>query len=143
MAMREQINNFTFLNGFPPVVLTNVDTAQVSAIIDTQGYQSAAFLIHIGTLTDADVTLAVLIEDGNDSGLSDAAAVADTFLEPLESVVAADFGDDLIVRKIAYRGPKRYLRCTVTPTGNNAGDAPLSCMAMLGNAAQLPQAGNA
>ena len=143
MTMREMVNNISVINGFPPVVLTNVDTAQVSAIIDTQGFDSAAFLIHTGTLTDADATFVVLVEDGDDSGLSDNAAVADIFLEPVEATVNFDFGDDLIVRKIAYTGPKRYLRCTVTPTGNNAGAAPLSCMALLGRPHEQPDAGNA
>lgn len=141
MSMREHINNFTFLPGFAPAVVTD-DTAQVSAIIDTQGYDSCAFLIQTGTLADANVTFAVLIEDDDAVGFGTAAAVDDVYLEPLESVVAFNFGDDSIVRKIAYRGPKRYVRCTVTPTGNG-GDAPLSCMVMLGRPHEQPQAGNA
>jgi len=141
--MREMVNNFSVINGFPPVVITNADTAQVSAIVDTQGFYSLAWLIHTGTLTDANATFVVLIEDGDDSGLSDAAAVADIFLEPVEATVNFDFGDDLIVRKIAYTGPKRYVRCTVTPSGNDAGAAPLSCMALLGHMSENPNAGNA
>jgi hypothetical protein len=53
MTMRSQVDNFEYRNGFPPVVITNADTAQVSAIIDTQGFQSLTWLIHTGTLTDA------------------------------------------------------------------------------------------
>lgn len=140
MTMREQVNNFTFRIGFDPVVVTD-NTAQVSAIIDTQGFQSLAFLIQTGTLADADATFTVLIEDGADSGLSDAAAVADAFLEPLESDANFTFAEDDEVRKIAYTGSKRYVRCTVTPAANT-GNAPLSCMAMLGNASRLPTAGN-
>lgn len=143
MSMREHINNFTFLPGFAPVVLTNADTPQVSAVIDTQGYDSCAFLIQTGVLTDADATFAVLIEDDDAAGFGTGAAVDDVYLEPLESVVAFNFGDDGIVRKIAYRGPKRYVRCTVTPTNNNSGAAPLSCMVMLGRPHEQPQAGNA
>jgi len=142
MTMRSQVDNYEYRNGFPPVVLTNVDTAQVSAIIDTQGFQSLTWLIHTGTLTDANATFTVLIEDGNDSGLSDAAAVADIFLDPLEADADFTFAEDLVVRKIAYTGPKRYVRCTVTPAGNDAGAAPLSCMAQLGNPARLETAGN-
>lgn len=141
MTMREQVNNFTFSAGFAPAVVTDT-TAQVSAIIDTQGFQSLAFLIQTGTLADADATFTVLVEDGDDSGLSDAAAVADIFLEPLESDANFTFAEDDEVRKIAYTGPKRYVRCTVTPVANT-GNAPLSCMAMLGNAHNLATAGNA
>lgn len=143
MTSREQFNNFTFLNCFPPVVLVNVDTAQVGAIIDTQGYQSCLFLIHTGTLTDANATFAVLIEDGDDPALADAAPVADIFLEPLEADANFDFSNDLEVRRISYRGPKRYVRMTVTPSGNDAGSAPLAGSVMLGNASFLPRGGNA
>lgn len=143
MTSRADHLNYSVINGFPPVVLTNLDTPQVSAIIDTRGFNSAAFLVHTGTLTDANATFVVLIEDGDDSGLSDNAPVADIFLDPLEATVNFDFGDDLIVRKIAYTGPKRYIRCTVTPTGNDSGAAPLSCMAILGRPQEQPNAGNA
>lgn len=142
MASREQFNNYRFLNCFPPVVITNADTAQIGAIIDTQGFGSCLFLVHTGTLTDANATFTVLIEDGNDPGLTDAAAVADVFLEPLEADVNFDFSNDLEVRRIAYRGPKRYVRMTVTPSGNDSGSAPLAGSVMLGNASRLPVAGN-
>jgi len=94
-------------------------------------------------LADADATFVVLIEDGDAANLSDNAAVADIFLEPVEATVNFDFGDDLIVRKIAYTGPKRFLRCTVTLAANDAGAAPLSCIALLGRPHEQPDAGNA
>lgn len=141
MAMREHISNFGFLAGFPPVVVSD-DTPQVSAIIDTQGFDSAAFLIHTGTLADVDADFTVLIEDGEDSGLSDAAPVDDIYLYPLESDASFTFADDDKVRTIAYRGPKRYIRCTVTPA-NNTGAAPLSCIAFLGRPHEQPQELNA
>ncbi len=45
----------------------------VSAIIDTLGYESFAWLIDVGTITTG--TFTATIEQGDDSGLSDAAAV--------------------------------------------------------------------
>ena len=123
------------------VAVANND-AQVGAIIDTRGFNSLAFLLVTGVLVDSDATFVILIEDGDDSGLSDNAAVADIFLEPVEATVNFDFGDDSVVRKIAYTGPKRYVRMTVTPAANT-GDAPLAGIAILGRPHEQPDAGNA
>lgn len=140
MTMREHVNNFTFRAGFSPAVVTDT-TAQVTAVIDTQGYDSCAFLIQTGTLADADATFTVLVEDDDASGFGTAAAVDDIYLEPTEAVAGFSFAEDSDVRKIAYKGPKRYVRCTVTPVANS-GNAPLSCMVMLGRPHEMPQAGN-
>ncbi len=143
MTMREEVNNFSMIPALVPVAAAVADnTAQVGAIIDTQGFQSLTFLLVTGVLVDSDATFVILIEDGDDSGLSDNAAVADIFLEPVEATVNFDFGDDSLVRKIAYKGPKRFVRMTVTPV-DNTGDAPMAGIAMLGKAHNLPEAGNA
>lgn len=143
MTMREMVNNVSAIPALVPVAAAVADnTAQVGAIIDTQGFQSLMILLVTGTLADADATFVVLIEDGDAANLSDAAAVADIFLEPVEATVNFDFGDDSIVRKIAYTGPKRYVRMTVTPAANT-GAAPMAGIAVLGNLHNLPEAGNA
>ncbi len=59
-------------------------------------------------------------KDGDDSGLSDAAAVADADLLGTESAAGFQFDDDNETRKIGYRGSKRYVRLTITPTGNTS-----------------------
>ena len=65
----------------------------------------------------------VLVEDGNDSGLSDAAAVADADLisqgtAAPEIDAAFQFDDDDEVRLIGYLGIKRYVRLTITQAAN-------------------------
>lgn len=143
MTMREMVNSVSTIPALVPVATAVADnTAQVGAIIDTQGFQSLMILIVTGTLADADATFVVLIEDGDIANLSDNAAVADIFLEPVESTVNFDFGDDSIVRKIAYTGPKRYVRMTITPA-SNTGAAPMAAIAVLENAHNLGIAGNA
>ncbi len=143
MTMREMVNNVSAIPALVPVAAAVADdTAQVGAIIDTRGFESLMFLLVTGVLVDANATFVILIEDGDDSGLSDNAAVADIFLEPVETTVNFDFDDDSIVRKIAYTGPKRYVRMTVTPAANT-GDAPMAGIAILGHAHELPDAGNA
>lgn len=140
MTLRVQHDGFDWRFGFTPVVTTD-DTASVSAIIDTQGYHSCCFAVITGTLADADATFTILVEDGDDSGLSDNAAVADIYLDPTEAVASFDFGDDSSVRVISYKGPKRYVRLTCTPA-NNTGNAPLACLVALGRPHEAPTTTN-
>ena len=135
--MRDLHNNIKVSRAISPTRVTD-NTAQVSQIIDVLGFASLEFAIAIGTLADADATFTVLVEDGDDSGLSDAASVADTALIGTEAGAAFIFSDDDKVRTIGYIGSKRYVRLTVTPAAN-AGNADLSAVAVQGHASVLPQ----
>lgn len=115
------------------------NTALVSGIVDRQGYNSLEYLIATGTLVDADATFTVLVEEGDDSGLSDAAAVSDTDLLGTELLAGFQFDDDGEARKIGYNGNKRYSRCTVTPA-NNTGAAPMAIIPVLGHPNNAPTA---
>lgn len=118
--MRDLANNLDFKRGLSPAAAVTDNTAYVSQILDTRGIQGAVFAILIGANADADATFTVLVEDGDQSNLSDAAAVADQYLigtEALASFTAAD--DDNEVRKIGYVGNKRYVRVTITPAANS------------------------
>ena len=134
--MRDGMNNIHPLRALSPVSVAD-NTAQVSQIIDRRGYESLTFLIATGSLADADATFAVLVEDGEDSGLSDAAAVADEQLVGTEALAGFQFDDDDETRKIGYVGDKRYVRLTVTPTGNGSA-ALLAAIALLGHASLVP-----
>ena len=109
------------------------NTALVGQIIDGANFDSLEYLILTGSLADADATFAVLLEDGDDSGLSDAAAVADADLLGTEALAGFIFSDDDEVRKLGYRGAKRYTRMTITPAAN-ASAALIAASAILSNA---------
>ena len=49
-------------------------------------------------------------------------AVDDAFLTGTETKASFQFDDDNEMRKIGYVGPKRYVRVTITPSGNNSGN---------------------
>ncbi len=136
--MKDSHNNFKVSRAISPVTVSN-NTAQVGQIIDTQGYDSLEFLIAAGSLADLDATYTVLVEEGDDSGLSDAAAVADTDLLGTEAEAGFDFSNDDEVRKIGYIGSKRYVRLTITPA-NNTANASLSAVAVQGHAVNAPVA---
>lgn len=138
MASRDLHNNIAPKRAISPVSVADT-TAQVSQIIDTKGYESLEFVIATGSIADADATFTVLVEDGNESNLSDAAAVADTFLLGTEALAGFQFDDDNECRKIGYIGGKRYVRLTITPV-NNASAALISAVALLGNPRSAPTA---
>ena len=137
--MRDLFNNIHPLRAISPAAATTDNTAWVSQIIDTKGFDSLTFLLLAGSLADADATFTVLVEDGDDSGLSDAAAVADDFLLGTEALAGFTFADDNETRKIGYVGPKRYVRLTVTPA-NNTGNAFVTAIALLGHPMIAPTA---
>ncbi len=141
MAKRDLHNNIHTVVLFPPLAAqTNDSTARVSSIIDTRGYQSCELVLVNGTNTDATATFAVLVEDGDDSGLTDNAAVADAELLGTEVLAAFTFADDGETRKIGYVGNKRYVRVTVTPTSNDAGNWFMAGVAILGHPELAPTA---
>lgn len=118
---------------------TNSDSAIVGQIIDLQGASGVEFLITYGNLTDANATIAVLLEDGEASNLSDAAAVADEFLLGTEALAgAAAATDDNKVAKLGYIGRKRYVRMTITPTGNDSGNVDVGAVVLLSKTRKLP-----
>ncbi len=136
--MRDLYNNIEVRRALSPVaVAITDDTVQTSEIIDMRGWKSMVFVILTGGLVDANAVYAVLIEDGDDSGLSDNVAVVDAELLGTELLIGFDFADDDDVRKIGYTGEKRYVRMKITPSGNS-GDAPLAAIAVMGDPDDRP-----
>lgn len=131
-------NNLDFKRALSPVSVADT-TAQVTQIIDRQGYGALEFVIATGSLADADATFTVLVEHGDIANLSDAAAVPDEDLLGTEVLAAFTFAEDDKIRKIGYRGIKRYARLTITPVAN-ASAALLCVIAVLGSPAVLPTA---
>lgn len=134
--MRDLYSNLSIQRAISPVSVSD-NTAQVSQIIDRQGYDSLCFAIALGSIADADATFTVLVEDGDNSSLSDNAAVADAELNGLESAASFQFDSDNLTKKIGYGGAKRYVRLTITPA-NNASAALMSAVAILANPQQSP-----
>lgn len=113
------------------------DTTTDGNIIDLQGYGSVEFIIQSGTLTDG--TYTPLIEDGDDSGLSDAAAVADASLLGTEAAAAFAATDDNSITKIGYIGSKRYVRLSIV-SGSTSSGGTVSAVSIKGRAADAPVA---
>lgn len=121
MIQKDLHSRLSFLRGVSPLAQTNLDTAFVSQIIDMTDLVSLEFVILLGALTDPGFTTVVLMEHGEQANLSDAAAVPAAQL--LGTIAAAQFteADDDKVKTIGYAGTNRFVRLTITPTGNAAG----------------------
>lgn len=113
----------------------NTNTTTAGVIIDTQGFESIEWVIQSAAITDG--TYVAKIEDGDDSGLSDAADVAtELVLGTLPSFGAAD---DNVVKRVGCIAKKRYVRLSLVSTGVTTGGA-LGAVAVQGHPHSMPVA---
>lgn len=139
--MRDLANHLIFKRAISPQAARTDNTAIVSQIIDLAGFEKMCFAINIGVNTDTNATFAVLVEHGDAANMSDAQAVPDSQLTGSEAEAgfnAAD--DDNSTRKIGYVGPRRYVRLTITPSGNDSGNIFVTALAVLSGARYWPAA---
>lgn len=146
--MRDTVHNLGFRVAISPRTVSN-NNAIVGEWIDRLGFESLTFAIATGELADSDAEFAVLVEHSDGAGLEDspsehiAVAVADDFLLSAQADVAPevaagfDFADDTSTKKIGYVGSNRYVRLTITPSGNS-GNAPIAAIAVLGHPHHAP-----
>ena len=117
------------------VAAARVDGTDAGNIIDTLGFESIEFVVQTGTITDG--THTVLLQDGDDSGLSDAGTVpAAQTLGTLPAIVAAD--DDTVFR-VGCVTKKRYVRLSIVTTSATTGGI-TSAVALLGHPKSKPVA---
>lgn len=87
------------------------------AIIDTKGYKNTTFVIRTGTVTDGTYTPS--FTEGDASNLAGGGAVAAADL--IGTVADATATTSNSVKKIGYKGNKRYVRLTITASGVTTG----------------------
>lgn len=110
-------------------------TTTGTAIVDTKGFRSITFLFILHNFTDG--TYTPIIEDGDDSGLSDAADVVDALLIGTEAGQVLDTDRD--IRTIGYAGMKRYVRANIVSASTTTG-ADVFGMVLLGHPEDAPTA---
>ena len=111
-------NSTKFSEAFAPKAAVTDNTPQVSNILDTANFGANELAIVLGTLTDADATFALTMDEGDAANLSDAAAVDAADLLGTLAQGSFTYASDDATRKIGYIGKKRYIRATVTPSNN-------------------------
>lgn len=135
--MQSLYQNIQTRRALSPVAAVVDNTAFVSQIIDMQSYASMMFVLLIGAIADLDATFTVLLEEGDNSALSDAAAVADSDMVGTEATATFLFSGDDTTEKLEYVGAKRYVRLTITPAANS-GNIFLAAVALMGNPRHAP-----
>jgi hypothetical protein len=138
--MKDLHNSIKVSRAISPVAAGTDNTAYVSQILDTANFNAHELIVAIGANTDADATFTVLMEEGDASNLSDAAAVADADLLGTEVQASFRYDNDNETRKIGYIGSKRYIRATITPANNGAGNIYMAALWIQAGARVAPQA---
>lgn len=92
------------------------DTATAGIIIDTDGYESGVIELLTGAVTAGDIII-TKIEEGDDSGLSDAADIPAARLIGASQVAAIDAANT--ANGLGFVTTKQYVRATFT-TDNSA-----------------------
>lgn len=129
--MLDFFNKVNIKPALSPKAAVTDNTAQVSTILDTLGYNGAMLAIMIGALTDVNATFAVTLNHSDNSDMSGEVAVPAAELYGTLALASFTFAADDTAKKLGYKGTKRYLRATITPTGNDSGNIFLSAIWLL------------
>jgi len=100
----------------------STDTTTTGAIIDTKDYdRGIVFTLLCSAYTDG--TYTPLLEEGDDSGLSDATAVPDANLIGTEAgaALSAVDAEGSTLNSLGAFGTKRYLRLSIVSTSTSTG----------------------
>lgn len=112
----------------------NIVTSTTSgSTVDLAGFQKAAFVAHIGTITDGTYAFdPEESDDGSSWSNIDSADLSGSFTN------ATSAADDTI-QEVGYLGTKRYIRCNVTVTGSPSTGGPIGVTVIRAGARTLPQ----
>lgn len=135
MASKDLHNNIRVLPSINPAAAITGNGTTTGAIIDTQGFESVEHIVQSGTITDGTETFSVF--EGDAANMSDETVVAAGDLIGAAPVFLAT--EDNVVKKVGYRGAKRYTRIKGVGSGQTTGGF-FSAIAALGNARNNPVA---
>jgi len=111
----------TVRTGVAPVAIGTTGTGQVGKIIDRTGYGGLEFLVSYGTVTATNAVYTVTVKEGDATGTMTSVADGDLLgteaLAGLAATTPRTSGvSKNVVKKIGYRGNKRYVQCGVKST---------------------------
>ena len=146
MATRDLINNVKRDQVMDSVVIT-ADTNTTTT--DMQGFESLLMSLNMGDSGDTlsgSVFFELILQHGDESDGSDAAAVADTdvILDSGGSIASGVFAlidapaEDSTDFNIGYVGKKRYVRISIDATGTHSNGTPMGVLALKGKPTLAP-----
>lgn len=135
--MRKDLhNNVSVVVAKNPTTIAT-DTTTAGIILDTKGYGAIEFMLYTGTRTDG--TYTPLIEEGDEVGGGDMAAVPDANLFGTEAAAALAASNS--VSRIGVRvGNKRYMRLSVVSASTTSGCTSVGALAVKANPDLAPVA---
>jgi hypothetical protein len=131
MAEYDQSSEITLVHCVTPSAIA-ADTN--GATVDTSGYESITYAIHVGTAM-AGGGFNVTIEQDDDSGFGSGAAVSAA--ETIGTLPTISIGDTDKVYRVGSIGKERYQRIVLTETGTISGGT-IGVVAILGNPKSTP-----
>ena len=99
------------------IAAITTDTTTLGDIIDMKDKLALDFLVQSGTLTDG--AYVVKLEDGDDSGLGDAADIPAANL--LGALPAFALSEDNVVKRVGFFKRKRFVRLSIVSTATSTG----------------------
>jgi hypothetical protein len=133
--MRDLHNNLKFSRAISPAAILSANGTTTGQTIDVVEFGSLEFAFLAGAITDG--TFTVTVYEGDESDMSDEAAVADGDLLGTEPVFTS--ADANTTKKVGYKGNKRYVRAKVVQAGATTGGF-LSCLVVQGHPKTAPVA---
>lgn len=138
--MNDLHNNCDAQRVITPVAVGTTGTGQTGKIIDRMGYGGVEFVCAFGSITSSTAVFTTTVKEGDVTGTMTSVADADLLGTELLAGVAAGARvsgtTKNCVRRIGYRGKKRYVQCNIKSTAT-AGTL-VSCDAVLHSPSVAP-----
>jgi hypothetical protein len=137
--MKDLKNDVKILNGLLPQAMSGTTDIK-GEVIDRQGFDSVTFAVILGATAASSLAAQIEVQESDTTTDGDFTAVADADLIGTELETKIVHGDDTnLVRKIGYKGTKRYCRMVWDISANNGTDV-VGGVAILGHAHAKPVA---
>jgi len=135
--MKDLHNKFNIVRCIPPVAVGTTGTGKTGTPIDLQGYEGAELVVEYGSITATNAVFTVTVLEGDVTGTLTSVADGDLIGTEVAAGIAAgtpraDNVNKNIVKKIGYKGSKRYINAKVSSTITAA--PPVSVTVIRGNA---------
>lgn len=140
MNHQDLANNVKTIAGYAGATIATATDSDSGIIIDTQGFESLAFAVYVGAITDGSYVLKIM-ESADGTGFTNATEVA-----AYQNSVAArtltktPTDDSNTVKKVGAKLSKRYAKLRITSTGTTTGAVFKGAVALLGGAHEAPVA---
>lgn len=120
MKLRNLHNAVKVMPAISPVAVGTTGTGQTGVIIDRRGFDGVEFVLAFGAITATAAVFTATVKEGDVTGtltsVADADLVGTEADAGLGAAVRTDGTGDKVVRKIGYKGTKRYVQLNLKST---------------------------